>query len=91
MDPGETSKDDDAAAGEDTAALQELWRNHAPEKTRMHQFKQLIENKHNIKLTHYDDLYRWSIGNLASFWDGVWHFTGIRASKMFSKVTYEHL
>ncbi|KAL8803783.1 MAG: hypothetical protein Q9182_002993 [Xanthomendoza sp. 2 TL-2023] len=52
----------------------------------MYEFKSLIENKHGLQLPDYDHLYQWSIQNLSTFWEHVWHFTGIVASHPFSEV-----
>jgi len=34
----------------------------------------------------YFQLYNWSINNLQSFWDAVWKFVGIKASRMYTHV-----
>lgn len=70
--------------------LHELWRPAAPQAARISQFKYLINEKYNATLTNYEDLYRWSVNHLSSFWDEVWHFTGVRASQPFSKVAIDH-
>ncbi|KAF7865230.1 hypothetical protein EAF04_006207 [Stromatinia cepivora] len=64
----------------------ELWRHPDPTSTRMYEFKEIVNEKYNLKLESYDDLYRWSIGNIAEFWEETWWFTGIRAERGFDKV-----
>ncbi|MEM4186854.1 MAG: hypothetical protein QW801_06230, partial [Candidatus Caldarchaeum sp.] len=34
----------------------------------------------------YFQLYEWSVENIPSFWDAVWSFVGIKASKHYSIV-----
>ncbi|MBI5001211.1 MAG: acetoacetate--CoA ligase [Euryarchaeota archaeon] len=34
----------------------------------------------------YDELYKWSIESIPDFWDAVWDFTEVRASRRFDKV-----
>ncbi|KAI9649189.1 hypothetical protein NHQ30_001757 [Ciborinia camelliae] len=64
----------------------ELWRHPNPSATRMFEFKEIINKKYDLKLDSYDDLYQWSIRNIAEFWEETWWFTGIRAEKGFEKV-----
>ncbi|KAH0558780.1 hypothetical protein GP486_004578 [Trichoglossum hirsutum] len=64
-----------------------LWEHPAPESTRIHLFKESINRKFDVKLNDYKDLYRWSVGNPARFWEEVWIFTGIRASIPFQETS----
>lgn len=64
----------------------ELWRPSAPEKTAMFKFQTHISQKYSIKLKNYDDLWQWSVSNPAEFWEEVWHQTGVKAHKPYSKV-----
>ncbi|KAI9813571.1 MAG: hypothetical protein M1826_002484 [Phylliscum demangeonii] len=66
--------------------VRELWRPTAPEKTQMYHFKEQISQKYQVHLADYNDLYRWSIAHLPLFWQEVWRFTRIKASKPYSKV-----
>lgn len=52
----------------------------------MYEFKEIVNKKYGLKLKTYDDLYRWSIENIAEFWEETWWFTGIRVEKGFEKV-----
>lgn len=47
---------------------QVVWQPTHPTQTRMWQFLDLVEKKHQIKLQNYDDLHQWSIKEPASFW-----------------------
>ncbi len=49
-------------------------------------FMQDISQKYNVKLEGYEELYQWSIENIAEFWAEVWNFTGIVSSKGFDEV-----
>ena len=64
----------------------ELWRHPEPTSTRIYELKSVIEKKHKVVLHDYDALHEWSIANLSSFWEEIWHFTGIRASAPFTEV-----
>jgi acetoacetyl-CoA synthetase len=63
-----------------------LWTHPGPESTRMAEFKRGVNKKYGLKLKNYDDLYKWSIDDIGSFWGEVWDFTGITASKHYDKV-----
>ncbi|KAB8295911.1 hypothetical protein EYC80_008731 [Monilinia laxa] len=71
--------------GSDSTAT-ELWRHANPSSTRMYEFKDIVNKKYGLNLETYDDLYRWSVGNVAEFWEETWWFTGIRAERGFEKV-----
>lgn len=57
----------------------------------MYKFKTLVEKKYNVKLDGYEALRQWSITNVAQFWEEVWHFTGIKASTPYTKVSTTYL
>lgn len=42
-------------------------------------------------LKSYNDLYKWSIENVAEFWGEVWWSTGVRAEKGFDMVGFDRL
>lgn len=64
----------------------QLWRHPNPEATQIWAFKERINAKYHLKLETYDQLYHWSIQNIAEFWGETWHFTGIKASRQYDKV-----
>lgn len=66
----------------------ELWRHPSPESTRMWEFMHLIGKKYNLSLDSYDELYQWSIDNIALFWEEAWEFTGIKTSRHYNKVNH---
>lgn len=63
-----------------------LWQHKDATKTRMYEFKILIETKYNVKFETYEHLRQWSIDNLSKFWGQVWDFTHVRASTPFTEV-----
>lgn len=36
-----------------------------------------VNTKYSLSLSSYDELWKWSIANIANFWDLVWEETGI--------------
>ncbi|KAI9681036.1 MAG: hypothetical protein M1822_007110 [Bathelium mastoideum] len=66
-----------------------LWKHASPESTPMWSFLQTLNAKYGLQLRDYDDLYRWSIENVASFWLEIWHQLGINAPQSYSKVVDE--
>ncbi|KAM3083778.1 hypothetical protein ACMFMF_001143 [Clarireedia jacksonii] len=63
----------------------ELWRHPNPTATRMWEFMQVVNQRHNLKLRNYEELYQWSIKNIWDFWEETWDFTGITASKKWTQ------
>ncbi|KAI9816817.1 MAG: hypothetical protein M1827_001462 [Pycnora praestabilis] len=73
----------------DEVRPRELWRHSSPESSRMYEFKDLINRTHGVHLAGYQDLYQWSVDNIALFWNEVWHFTRVRASHPYDEVVNE--
>jgi hypothetical protein len=65
---------------------QKLWEHSNPESTPMYKFMQDLNKKYQLDLRGYDDLYKWSIDNIAKFWGEIWEETGVKASKPFVSV-----
>jgi acetoacetyl-CoA synthetase len=65
---------------------QKLWEHPNPKSTPMYKFLELMNEKHGLNLQTYDELYKWSIDDSATFWGEVWDFTGMKASKRWDKV-----
>ncbi|OJD30605.1 acetoacetate-ligase [Diplodia corticola] len=70
-------------------AAKRLWTHHSPQSTPMHAFLQHINKKYHLQLKSYDDLYTWSVENIAAFWGEVWHNVGIKASQPYEQVVDE--
>lgn len=45
-----------------------------------------VNEKFKLQLASYQELYKWSIENLADFWATTWDFTEIKASKQYDAV-----
>lgn len=52
-----------------------LWQHSCPASTNLHAFLTYVAHKHNLPLTTYADLHRWSTTHLALFWADVAAFT----------------
>lgn len=63
-----------------------LWMHSNPTSTRTYEFKTRIENKYSQQFASYEQLRQWSISNISHFWEEVWDFTRIKASKPYTKV-----
>ncbi len=63
-----------------------LWTHPDPDSTRMTEFMRGVNRKYGLKLNSYDELYQWSIDNIAAFWGEVWDFTGVTAERHYDEV-----
>jgi len=54
--------------------------------TNIAKFTNFVSKRYGQKLSGYDELYEWSTDNLADFWDSVWDFCEIRASRPHDSV-----
>lgn len=54
--------------------------------SQMMHFINKVNNQHGLALAKYNDLYHWSIEHKNLFWQDVWQFCGIKASKQPEKV-----
>src|SRR5690606_15034138 len=71
-----------------------LWEHPDPQSTTFWRFKDAISKKYNVEFgpeTSENSLWRWYINNIQEFWEEVWDFTGIKASRKFDKVVYTSL
>jgi acetoacetyl-CoA synthetase len=55
-------------------------------KANMTRFIAFVNREYGLELTDYDDLYAWSIRRIPDFWEALWSFAGIRASRPFDAV-----
>ncbi|KAF8861423.1 acetoacetyl-CoA synthase-like protein [Acephala macrosclerotiorum] len=63
-----------------------LWNHPEPDSTRMAGFLQRVNQKYNLKLKTYDDLYKWSIDHIGEFWEDIWDVCGVIAKRRFTEV-----
>ncbi|KAI1624709.1 acetoacetate-CoA ligase [Exophiala viscosa] len=69
----------------------ELWRHPRPEATEFHAFQQHVAKKHNLSVGTYSDLWQWSVDHPSTFWEEIWHYTGIKAHKQYESILDESL
>ena len=74
---------DDQSASDNSP---QLWRHAAPEKTQFYAFQQHVKQKQYITGDTYQDLWQWSVDHPDKFWEEIWHYTGIKASKPYDEV-----
>ena len=65
-----------------------LW---TPSKERIEQsnivrFISLVNKKHDLEISSYNDLYEWSIENMKDFWGAMWEFAEIKSSRKYDAV-----
>lgn len=51
------------------------------EHTRIAQFMQQLNRKHNLSLDSYDSLYQWSINDSPAFWSALWEYAEVVAAQ----------
>ena len=49
-------------------------------------FVDRLARERGIAVGGYDDLWRWSVGDLEGFWAAVWEFFGVRAATRYERV-----
>ncbi|MDQ0285335.1 acetoacetyl-CoA synthetase [Desulfofundulus luciae] len=52
----------------------------------MTRFMEFVNKKHGHNFTTYNELYQWSIENAPAFWEAMWEFGGIIASRPYDQV-----
>lgn len=70
--------------------VKELWRPSAPETTQIYDFMTRVNKKHDLSLTHYNELWTWSVSEPAKFWEEIWHYTSIKAHAPYQQVRNTH-
>ncbi|KAG2221758.1 hypothetical protein INT45_003398 [Circinella minor] len=63
-----------------------LWKPSNPEETQMVKFRHYVNDKLNLKLQNYQELWQWSVDNPAVFWSNVWDYTNIISSAKATEV-----
>ena len=59
------------------------------EKTNIFKFQNSVNQKYNLDLNSYSDLYEWSIQNSSDFWEEIWKYSNIIFSEPYSRVINE--
>jgi acetoacetyl-CoA synthetase len=50
------------------------------ERAAITRYARWLERTRNLRLASYDDLWRWSVGDLDAFWGSIWEFFDVQAS-----------
>jgi acetoacetyl-CoA synthetase len=68
--------------------MQPLWQpsEEAIEQAQLTQFARHVVRKHRLELNTYPDFYRWTVDEPEAFWNEVWDWCGVRASRKGSTV-----
>ncbi|MGD8546079.1 MAG: acetoacetate--CoA ligase [Candidatus Bathyarchaeota archaeon] len=56
------------------------------EQANVTQFMKFANRTHNLEISSYDILYKWSIRDISKFWEVMWQFAEVQASREFDKV-----
>ncbi|MCW3993582.1 MAG: acetoacetate--CoA ligase, partial [Candidatus Bathyarchaeota archaeon] len=49
-------------------------------------FMKFVNERHGFEFDSYDQLYKWSIGNIPEFWEAMWDFGDVKASRGYDVV-----
>ncbi len=49
-------------------------------------FMKYLEGQKGKSFSNYDELYQWSVTKRADFWEGIWNFGGVIASKSYNEI-----
>ena len=63
-----------------------LWRHPSPKTTQMWEFMQFVNKKYSTAFQTYNELFEWSVENVAELWGEIWEYCGVRTSEPYSKV-----
>ncbi|XP_035208685.1 acetoacetyl-CoA synthetase-like isoform X2 [Stegodyphus dumicola] len=80
---GKVSKTGTSKGGEWSPPL--VWNKKVPN-AELDKFKKIIEKKHNLHFNSYWDFHKWSIENYEKFWEEVWKYFDVIASKPYDQV-----
>ena len=50
-----------------------LWKPSSPEKSKMADLANTINDRYNQNLNDYEKLHQWSIENIPQFWEEIWN------------------
>lgn len=64
-----------------------LWTPRNPRATPMWRFIERVNEKHGLAIQDYEALLKWSAENVAAFWEEVWLFFEIKASRPYDEVS----
>ncbi len=56
------------------------------ESAEMTRFMRWLEAERGVGLGNYDELWRWSVGDLEAFWASIWDYFGVEAEQPYERV-----
>jgi acetoacetyl-CoA synthetase len=59
------------------------------ERTQVGRYLAFLEGERGLSFADYDDLWAWSVSDLAGFWSSVWEFFGVRAHTPYQRALGE--
>ncbi|KAI1180847.1 acetoacetate-CoA ligase [Nemania sp. FL0916] len=68
------------------AVPRKLWEHPNPKSTQMWEFMQLVNKKHHLDLTTFENLYQYSLERRSEFWDEVFKYGNLIHSGSYSRV-----
>ncbi|KAG0239462.1 hypothetical protein BGW41_007644 [Actinomortierella wolfii] len=63
-----------------------MWEPSDIESKEMTKFRLFVNQKHNLSLANYNELWKWSVDDVENFWADVWEYTKVISSSKFTKV-----
>jgi acetoacetyl-CoA synthetase len=72
---------------EASTEAKELWRHSDPHSTQIYDFMHSLNQKYQLSLQNYNDLWQWSISKPSEFWEEIWHYTNVKAHKPYERVS----
>lgn len=72
-----------------TALPRKLWEHPNPQSTQLWELMQLINQKHNLNLTTFRDIYQFSVDKRSEFFDEVFRFSNLIYSGSYNRVVDE--
>jgi acetoacetyl-CoA synthetase len=69
-------------------APEKLWEPSAElvERSRLREYMRWLVAERGLTFGTYDDLWRWSVGDLEAFWSSIWDFFGVQADGGYERV-----
>ncbi|CAG8592269.1 13841_t:CDS:2 [Cetraspora pellucida] len=64
----------------------EMWRPNNISNTEMEKFRLMVNERFNVNLENYHQLWKWSTDNISDFWATVWNYTNIIHSIPYEQV-----
>jgi acetoacetyl-CoA synthetase len=59
------------------------------EQTNLGRYMAWLEQERGLVFRSYDELWRWSVTDLEEFWETIWHYFGVQASREYTRVLSE--